>query len=78
MSFGNVLIKQVVDDLRRGVSSVRTFGDALTNPWVPLRLAERATTAPESISPALARLVAKGDDIAAADIAAVPGALREE
>jgi len=30
------------------------------------------------MSPALAVLVAKGDDVTAADIAAVPGALREE
>ena len=78
VSFGNVLIKQVVDDLGKEFPSVRTFATLSPIPGFRAWLAERATTAPESISPALARLVAKGDDIAAADIAAVPGALREE
>ena len=78
VSFGNVLIKQVVDDLGKEFPSVRTFATLSPIPGFRAWLADRATTAPESISPALARLVAKGDDIAAADIAAVPGALREE
>jgi malonyl-CoA decarboxylase len=78
VSFGNVLIKQVVDDLGKEFPNVRTFATLSPIPGFRSWLAERAATAPESISPALARLVAKGDDIAAADIAAVPGALREE
>ena len=78
VSFGNVLIKQVVDDLGKEFPSVRTFATLSPIPGFRAWLAERATTAPESISPALARLVAKGDDIAAADIAIAPGALREE
>ena len=78
VSFGNVLIKQVVDDLGKEFPSVRTFATLSPIPGFRAWLADRASTAPESISPALARLVAKGDDIAAADIAAVPGTLREE
>jgi malonyl-CoA decarboxylase len=78
VSFGNVLIKQVVDDLGKEFPSVRTFATLSPIPGFRAWLAERAATAPESISPALARLVAKGDDIAAADIAAVPSVLREE
>ncbi len=78
VSFGNVLIKQVVDDLGKEFPNVRTFATLSPIPGFRSWLAERAATAPGSISPALATLVAKGDDIAAADIAAVPGALREE
>ena len=78
MSFGNVLIKQVVDDLGKEFPRVRTFATLSPIPGFRAWLVERATTAPESISPALARLVAKGDAITAADIAAAPSALREE
>ena len=78
VSFGNVLIKQVVDDLGKEFPSVRTFATLSPIPGFRSWLAERAATAPGSISPALATLVAKGDDIAAADIAIAPGALREE
>ena len=78
VSFGNVLIKQVVDDLGKEFPNVRTFATLSPIPGFRSWLAERAVTAPGSISPALATLVAKGDDIAAADIAIAPGALREE
>ena len=78
VSFGNVLIKQVVDDLGKEFPNVRTFATLSPIPGFRAWLAERAATAPGSISPALATLVAKGDDIAAADIAIAPGALREE
>ena len=78
VSFGNVLIKQVVDDLGKEFPSVRTFATLSPIPGFRSWLAERAATAPGSISPALATLVAKGDDISAADIAIAPGALREE
>jgi len=78
VSFGNVLIKQVVDDLGKEFPSVRTFATLSPIPGFRSWLAERAATAPGSISPALATLVAKGDDIAAADIAIAPSALREE
>jgi len=78
VSFGNVLIKQVVDDLGKEFPNVRTFATLSPIPGFRSWLAERAATAPGSISPALATLVAKGDDIAAADIAIAPGALREE
>ena len=78
VSFGNVLVKQVVDDLGKEFPSVRTFATLSPIPGFRSWLAERAATAPGSISPALATLVAKGDDIAAADIAIAPGALREE
>jgi len=78
VSFGNVLIKQVVDDLGKEFPNVRTFATLSPIPGFRAWLAERAATAPGSISPALATLVAKGDDIAAADIAIAPSALREE
>ena len=78
VSFGNVLIKQVVDDLGKEFPNVRTFATLSPIPGFRSWLAERAATAPGSISPALATLVAKGDDIAAADIAIAPSALREE
>ena len=78
VSFGNVLIKQVVEDLGKEFPRVRTFATLSPMPGFRAWLLERTTTARGSISPALATLVAKGDDITAADIAAVPGALREE
>ncbi len=78
VSFGNVLIKQVVEDLGKEFPRVRTFATLSPIPGFRAWLLERTTTARGSISPALATLVAKGDDITAADIAAVPGALREE
>jgi len=78
VSFGNVLIKQVLEDLGKEFPSLRTFATLSPIPGFRTWLAERATTAPESMSPALGALVAKGDDFTAADIAAVPSALREE
>ena len=78
VSFGNVLIKQVVEDLGKEFPRVRTFATLSPIPGFRAWLIERTTTARGSISPALATLVAKGDDITAADIAAVPSALREE
>jgi malonyl-CoA decarboxylase len=78
VSFGNVLIKQVVEDLGKEFPRVRTFATLSPIPGFRAWLLERTTTARGSISPALATLVAKGDDITAADIAVVPGALREE
>lgn len=78
VSFGNVLIKQVVEDLGKEFPRVKTFATLSPIPEFRAWLVERTTTAPGSMSPALAALVAKGDDITAADIAAVPRALREE
>jgi malonyl-CoA decarboxylase len=78
VSFGNVLIKQVLEDLGNEFPRVRTFATLSPLPDFRAWLVERMTTAPTSISPALAALVAKGDDITAGDIAAVPSALRDE
>jgi malonyl-CoA decarboxylase len=78
VSFGNVLIKQVLEDLGNEFPRVRTFATLSPLPDFRAWLVERMTTAPTSISPALAALVAKGDDITAEDIAAVPSALRDE
>jgi malonyl-CoA decarboxylase len=78
VSFGNVLIKQVLEDLGNEFPRVRTFATLSPLPDFRAWLVERITTAPTSISPALAALVAKGDDITAEDIAAVPSALRDE
>jgi len=78
VSFGNVLIKQVVEDIGKEFPRVRTFATLSPIPGLRAWLAERTATAKGPLSPALAALVAKGDDVTAADIAAVPGALREE
>ncbi len=78
VSFGNVLIKQVVEDLGKEFPSVKTIATLSPIPGFRAWLEERAATAPQSISPALAALVAKGDDFTERDIAAAPGALREE
>ena len=78
VSFGNVLIKQVVEDIGKEFPRIRTFATLSPIPRFRAWLVERQTTAKGSISPALAALVAKGDDITAADIAALPGVLREE
>ena len=78
VSFGNVLIKQVVEDIGKEFPRIRTFATLSPIPGFRAWLVERQTTAKGSISPALAALVAKGDDITAADIAALPGVLREE
>ena len=78
VSFGNVLIKQVVEALSREFPRIRTFATLSPIPGFRSWLMERATTVPESMSSELTSLVAKSDDIAAADIAAVAGSLREE
>ena len=78
VSFGNVLIKQVVEDIGKEFPRVRTFATLSPIPALRAWLAERTATAKGSMPPARAALVAKGDDVTAADIAAVPGALREE
>jgi malonyl-CoA decarboxylase len=78
VSFGNVLIKQVVEDLGKEFPRVRTFATLSPIPGFRAWLMERTTTSRGSISAALATLVAKGDDVTAADVAAVPAALRDE
>ena len=78
VSFGNVLVKQVVEDLGKEFPRVRTFATLSPIPGFRAWLAERAAMAPASISPALAALVAKGDAVTAADIAAAPAALQAE
>jgi malonyl-CoA decarboxylase len=78
VSFGNVLIKQVVEDLGKEFPRVRTFATLSPIPGFRAWLLERATTAPGSISRGLATLVAKGDAVTAADIAATPSALQAE
>ena len=78
VSFGNVLIKQVVEDLGKEFPRVKSFATLSPIPGFRSWLVERAATAPGSISPALARLVSTGEAITAADIAAASSALREE
>jgi len=78
VSFGNVLIKQVVQHLGKEFPRVRTFATLSPIPGFRAWLQEPAAVAPQSISPALAALVARGDDITERDIAGVSGALREE
>jgi malonyl-CoA decarboxylase len=78
VSFGNVLIKQVVDDLGKEFPRISTLATLSPIPGFRGWLLERAATAPGSISPALAGLVAKGDDVSAADIEGASSTLREE
>ncbi len=78
VSFGNVLIKQVVEDLGKEFPRVRTFATLSPIPGFRAWLVERAATAPASISRALASLVAKGDAVTATDVAAAPSSLRAE
>lgn len=78
VSFGNVLIKQVVEDLGKEFPRLRNFVTLSPIPGYRKWLVERATTAPGSVSPALAALVAKGDAVTAAEINDVPLALRNE
>ena len=78
VSFGNVLIKQVVDDLGKEFPRITTLATLSPVPGFRAWLVERVATAPGSISPALGALVAKGDDVAAADIEGAPIAIREE
>ena len=60
VSFGNVLIKQVVEDLGKEFPRVRTFATLSPIPGFRAWLVERATTAPESISRALASAGCEG------------------
>jgi malonyl-CoA decarboxylase len=78
VSFGNVLIKQVVEDLGKEFPRVKTFVTLSPIPGFKAWLAERAAIAPGSISPALAALVAKGDAVTAADVSAASNALQAE
>jgi malonyl-CoA decarboxylase len=78
VSFGNVLIKQVVEDLGTEFPRVKTFATLSPIPGFRGWLQARATAAPQSISPALAAVVAKGDDITESEIAAAPAPLRAE
>jgi malonyl-CoA decarboxylase len=78
VSFGNVLIKQVVEDLGKEFPRLKTFATLSPVPGFRSWLFNRAANAPGSISKALATLVAKGDAVTTADIAGVPEALRAE
>ena len=78
VSFGNVLIKQVVEDLGKEFPRVKTFATLSPIPGFREWLLERATAAPASISHALTALVAKGDAVTAADLAAAPSSLQAE
>jgi malonyl-CoA decarboxylase len=78
VSFGNVLIKQVVEDLGKEFPRVRTFATLSPIPGFRTWLVERAAMAPQSVSPALAELVAHDEDVTQSDIAAAPDQLREE
>jgi malonyl-CoA decarboxylase len=78
VSFGSVLIKQVVEDLGREFPRLRTFATLSPIPGFRRWLQDRAATAPGSISRALTALVAKGDAVTAADVAAASESLRTE
>jgi malonyl-CoA decarboxylase len=78
VSFGNVLIKQVVEDLGKEFPRLRTFATLSPIPGFRAWLQARVAMAPQSISPALAALVAKGDDVTEHDLTAAPSALRAE
>jgi len=78
VSFGNVLIKQVVDDLGKEFPRIKTFATLSPVPGFRAWLMERTTAAPGSMSPALASLVERGDAVTAADVAAAPRSLRDE
>jgi malonyl-CoA decarboxylase len=78
ISFGNVLIKQVVEDLGKEFPRLRTFATLSPIPGFRKWLQDRATTAPGSVSRGLASLVEKGDAVTAADIGASSSALQAE
>jgi len=78
VSFGNVLIKQVVEDLGKEFPRLKTFATLSPIPGFREWLLERATAAPASISHALTALLAKGDAVTAADLAAAPSTLQAE
>jgi malonyl-CoA decarboxylase len=78
VSFGNVLIKQVAEDLGKEFPRLRTFATLSPIPGFRAWLMERAATAPASMSVSMSALIAKGDEVSAADMGTVPTALREE
>jgi len=78
VSFGNVLIKQVVEDLGKEFPRLRTFATLSPIPGFRAWLMDRMASSPRSISPALAALVAKGDEVTAAEVEAAPSELRAE
>ena len=78
VSFGNVLVKQVVEALGREFPPIRTFATLSPIPGFRSWLTERAAIAPGSMSPELTALIARSNDVAIEDIAAVSGSLREE
>jgi malonyl-CoA decarboxylase len=78
VSFGNVLIKQVVEDLGKEFPRLKTFATLSPIPGFRRWLQDRVTTAPGSVSRALAALVAKGDAVTAADINAASSSLQAE
>src|SRR4030095_4264753 len=78
VSFGNVLIKQVVDDLGKEFPRITTLATLSPVPGFRAWLVERAAAAPGSISPALGALVAEGDDVSAAEIEGAPISIRDE
>ena len=78
VSFGNVLIKQVVEDLGKEFPRLKTFATLSPIPGFRQWLEDRAATAPGSISRALAALVAKGDAVTAQEISAASASLQAE
>jgi malonyl-CoA decarboxylase len=78
VSFGNALIKQVVDDLGREFPRLKTFATLSPIPGFRGWLKERAKTSPDSMSPALAALALRDDEVTAAELANVALPLREE
>ena len=77
VSFGNVLVKQVVDDLGREFPRVKTFATLSPIPGFRTWLAAHGSTAGR-VSAELATLVAQGDSVTAARLAAAHGKLRAE
>jgi malonyl-CoA decarboxylase len=78
VSFGNVLIKQVVEDLGKEFPRLKTFATLSPIPGFRRWLLDRVTTAPGSVSRALAALVAKGDAVTGAEIDAASSSLQAE
>jgi malonyl-CoA decarboxylase len=77
VSFGNVLVKQVVDDLGREFPRVKTFATLSPIPGFRTWLVAHGTTAGR-VSSELATLLAQGENITAASLAAARSTLRAE
>jgi malonyl-CoA decarboxylase len=77
VSFGNVLIKQVVDDLGKEFPRLRTFATLSPVPGLRAWLAEQASAAPR-FSSDLKEFLTRSDRVVVADLDAAPGALRAE